>query len=611
MIKAPYNFVPLAKKVVFPEWASQISIDRPFEDGISGTINVKYTAQTPVFIGNGQKNKKSPISNYISANKKYAIPGSSLRGMLRNVIEIASFGKFNRVSNAALSLRDLHNPLYTKKFTNKDEGVFVALSKAAWLDKNEESNEWILSPVEYHRVETSLVDKRYDQKLNNPKAEERISGIRKRVRVFFIATKTRVYEHHYEKRFHDNIRLKYSKVEDFMFEQFTNSKSGYIVLTGVCGSKHMDFIFDEKNNVEQPIVIEDRIINDFDDINIPDSKNQKEGIKLREKLHEYKDNGYPGIPVFYLLDKEGKLESFGLSQMYKLPYKNSLHDAINNSSADNFSDKLDFAECIFGKIKDNDPKKKPSEGNISLRGRVQFEDAVSNNARLESTPVSIILNTPKPTYYPNYIKQDKSKGEYQTLMDDDVELRGWKRYPVKEVIRGSGGPVKLASGFIPLIKGTVFEGKIHFHNLKQEELGALIWAITWGGNTTLSHSVGMGKPYGYGQVKTEISSLSYLKNNSENNKYIQSTVEDIKNWWNSFENYMKEAIPNWKETDQLKELLAMADAENAKRNEWKENLSYMNLGRNSYENEFIAAKKSKSFLAPYSEESIEKKVKGK
>ena len=93
MIKAPYNFVPLAQKVVFPEWASQISIDRPFEDGISGTIDVEYTSQTPVFIGNGKNKENGCADNYKAANGKYAIPGSTLRGMLRNVIEIASFGK--------------------------------------------------------------------------------------------------------------------------------------------------------------------------------------------------------------------------------------------------------------------------------------------------------------------------------------------------------------------------------------------------------------------------------------------------------------------------------------------------------------------------------------
>nr|MCR5290525.1 hypothetical protein [Treponema sp.] len=155
MIKAPYNFVPLAQKVVFPEWASNISIDRPFEDGISGTIDVKYTAKTPIFIGNGKKDNNDYLENYKAANGKYAIPGSSLRGMLRNVIEIASFGKFNRVSDAALSVRDLTNAakeLYRNHFTNKS-------IKGGWLDF--ENDVWVVYPVSYYRAEDSDIENCY------------------------------------------------------------------------------------------------------------------------------------------------------------------------------------------------------------------------------------------------------------------------------------------------------------------------------------------------------------------------------------------------------------------------------------------------------------------
>ena len=46
-IKAPFNFVPLSDKIFFPEWADQISQDIPFSDGLSGTIELKITAETP------------------------------------------------------------------------------------------------------------------------------------------------------------------------------------------------------------------------------------------------------------------------------------------------------------------------------------------------------------------------------------------------------------------------------------------------------------------------------------------------------------------------------------------------------------------------------------
>jgi len=40
MITAPFNFVPLNKKVFFPDWAEKVSHDIPFSDGESGVIDI-------------------------------------------------------------------------------------------------------------------------------------------------------------------------------------------------------------------------------------------------------------------------------------------------------------------------------------------------------------------------------------------------------------------------------------------------------------------------------------------------------------------------------------------------------------------------------------------
>ena len=98
-MKAPFNFVPLNNKVFFPDWASQISHDIPFEDGESGTIELELTAMTPIFVRNGhtQKDADEKNENYTSFSKdtdgRYFIPATSIKGMIRNVLEIMSFGK--------------------------------------------------------------------------------------------------------------------------------------------------------------------------------------------------------------------------------------------------------------------------------------------------------------------------------------------------------------------------------------------------------------------------------------------------------------------------------------------------------------------------------------
>lgn len=582
MIKAPYNFVPLAQKVVFPEWGSQISIDSPFEDGISGTINVRYTAQTPVFVGNG-KNDNGNIDNYKAANGKFAIPGSSLRGMFRNVIEIASFGKFNRVSDAALSVRDLTNAakkLYRSHFTNKS-------IKGGWLIF--ENAGWVVYPVGYKRIEDSDIEKYYElesgaltkREDSNDRMKKLHNDIRNKVAVFFSAGETKV-----------------SRIKE---TEYPSSEKGFIVLTGnPGGKKHLDFVFEDKG--KQKITVDYATILQFKQTNAPKASDQKKGLDLAKKLNDCKTIGYPGIPVFYLPDSNGNPESLGLSMMYRLPYKNSLHDAVRNSPEDNFSDKLDFAECMFGKIENTKTEK--SNYNFSLRGRVQLEDAVTNSVAL-AQKFDIILSNPKPSFYPNYIQQDSRNQEYKTLMDNDVLLRGWKRYPVRNktnIVKPNQEQEKQTSHFSPLQKGTAFEGKIHFHNLKKEELGLLLWAIAWGNDKNLSHAVGMGKSCGFGQIRAEISSMSYLNNDSSENKYRTASIDEINSWIRTFESYMEGKVVGWKNCQQLKELKAMANPNNAERPKW--DLAHMVLELKG-KNEFVEAKKGLCFLSAYSEENQE------
>jgi len=70
-IKAPFNFVPLSDKVFFPDWADKISHDIPFEDGVSGTIELTLTAKTPIFVRNGhtQADAGEKNDNYKSFSK--------------------------------------------------------------------------------------------------------------------------------------------------------------------------------------------------------------------------------------------------------------------------------------------------------------------------------------------------------------------------------------------------------------------------------------------------------------------------------------------------------------------------------------------------------------
>lgn len=106
-ITAPYNFVPLSRFVYFPEWHAAVSHDLPFDDGVSGVLSFTVTARTPMLVGGDRKRGDHTVHPFLLPDGRYAIPGSSLNGMIRSVIEIAAFGKFIRVDDRRLGVRDL------------------------------------------------------------------------------------------------------------------------------------------------------------------------------------------------------------------------------------------------------------------------------------------------------------------------------------------------------------------------------------------------------------------------------------------------------------------------------------------------------------------------
>lgn len=54
-------------------------------------------------------------------------------------------------------------------------------------------------------------------------------------------------------------------------------------------------------------------------------------------------------------------------------------------------------------------------------------------------------------------------------------------------------------------KGTTFSGTIRFKNLKEDELGLLLWSLLL--NDGCYQSIGMGKPYGFGRMSVKLDNL--------------------------------------------------------------------------------------------------------
>ena len=562
MITAPYNFVPLNKEVFYPSWADDVSHDVPFEDGESGEIAITITAKTSIFIRNhsNDRDKQSKefchFINDIGA-KEYFIPGSSLKGMIRSVLEIMSFSKIQIDED---KYKDIFG---VRDMTNQKQLVGGANGCGFLIKKDDEY--YIEDCGKILTISHFDLQKQYNNIKKLDSAKEK-----------------------YEKFGINEIKFEsYTKMMDVRGKQIPktmaklnndSSKIGTLVFTGNIGNKKHEFVFKTNGNI---LTLDKKIYKNFVKVYF-ENEDSIDGQFWKSKFK--KENK---IPIFYIKEND-KIKHIGLTQLFKIAYNKSILDAAKQDTDTN---KIDLAQTIFGFVN--------KDKNEALKGRVQFSNFKSTTQRFEKQ-VDAILGTPNPTYYPNYIRQtdinNNSVNKYITLMDNNAEISGWKRYPLHSTIMPSVGGndnEAVKTHFIPLDSETKFKGKLRFHNLKKAEIGALISAITFHGQSEKClHNIGMAKSLGYGKIDIKIEEKE-LKFNQ-------------KDYLDEFENIISKEIPNWKNSPQLRELFAMANINTKSNND----LSYQLLEnpnpkyeldkRNPEKNDFTGAKKVKEYLLPYS-----------
>lgn len=542
MITAPYNFVPLNDKIFYPPWASEGALknihDVPFEDGESGAIELEITTKSPIFI----KDSKNPseFCYFINENggKEYYIPATSIKGMIRNVLEIMSFSKI-RIDEGKhkkhLSVRDMTD---RKNLVGQADGC-------GFLVKNDNG----------YMIE-DCADIRTISLYGNPsyKDIEKLETAEKKYKKFGLLKEINFTP--------DNKKStnKFGKVIIIKRALFdTKGQRGILVFTGKIDNKKHEFIFAKNGN---KIQLDKSVFEDFKKVYFDD----EESIDGQFWKKQF-DKGMP-VPIFYNKNKT----AIGLTQLFKLAYKKTIFEAAKQASND---EKLDLAETIFGTVR----------GDRALKGRVYFSHFKSSIERFEAKKEGV-FGTPNPSYYPNYLEQQG--GIYTTLMSEDAKIRGYKRYPLHEGVEklsiGNGNKDMIVE-FKPLPVSSIFKGKIAFHNLKKIEIGALISAITFHGRSDkCMHNIGFAKPYGYGKIDIKLT-LNGLEYNQD--EYLKE-----------FEKQMNEFMPNWLNTKQLTELCAMASVKYKQANY----LRYQKLGdsKKGEKNEFILAKNTKEILWPYS-----------
>lgn len=579
-ITSPYGFVPLSEKVVFPEWGPLASQDWPFEDGLSGVLDIEIEAHSPIFVRGSERTNEF----FTAPDGTFGIPGSTLRGLFRNTLEIATFGEFDRVDDRRYGVRDLQN--------RHVYGDHMAAVNAGWLTRTKE-DKIVIEVCDFAKIEYAFL-----QDLAKARGIERFNPGRKqsspdKYRAWQnkgqpvglnVDIKVKSLRHAPQDR---RLVSQYGQVEGV-----AGNTNGTLVFTGQPSKydprnsnkgrgsgnpKHHDFVF--YGDTKMVVEVSPSQFEDFEFIHSDGGEQHRLTGRIRpnpEWRYWQEQSGWdtdaPGrVPVFFLLNEQGDLRAFGLAMMFRLAYKFSVRDAASQ----NLSGKreLDFVQTLFGNVHDDDKRKRQRHKEVdALKGRVSFGFARALEEPQPMREVEVVLGSPKASYYPNYIEQnieegpgkappmvkdkDKRVPRYTTYMDKNARVRGWKRYrPIQnhQTItppRPQADISRVATRFRPLPAGTKFKASLRVHNVKPEELGALLWALDYGGDSVAFHKIGMARPLGYGTIRMRVVN-SQIWN-------MAATLVDPKSYIPRFIAWMDSQVPGWKDTDQIKELVALA-----------------------------------------------------
>ncbi len=544
--KAPYNFVPLNNTVVEAEQIPDF--DKYHSNSCTGYIDIELKTLTPLYIRNSDKDKNKE-SDFFNVNGKYMIPGSSLRGMIRTMVEIMSFGKFVFCNNQRLYYRGLADLTNLRiEYQNKIKTIV----NAGYLTYDKESREYKIIPAEEKNGKTFET---------------------------FVDTS---YEFYYEKQNDGSWKVWSGKFTD---------------------KKKKNWIIYKPDENKYPFKIDSEDIKNYENDknrNIPFNllvvaKNKKLKIKNKEVIF---DNG---VPIFYTeyIDASGiEHIAFGHTRYFRLPYEKTIGEHIPKQLKDEII--TDLAEAIFGK-------------ETKWASRVFFEDAIlddPSNAFYKTTSPKI-LSGPKPTTFQHYLEQPENADRNNlNHWNSNTNIRGNKLYWHRKTSHDSNETYSWNEGSIkkdtqhttirPIKEQRTFTGRIRFENLSEVELGSLLSALDL--PEGCAHKLGMGKPLGLGSVKISIINLflsdrenHYKKLFEDNNWFLpekqNKTVDGFKN---SFEKYVLEKLDQsdksnaktlW-EIPRMMELRKLLNWSNTQNPDWDEKTRYMEIKTSIKGNEF-------------------------
>ncbi|MBK8989902.1 MAG: TIGR03986 family CRISPR-associated RAMP protein [Chloroflexi bacterium] len=545
--RAPYNFIPLTDKVVRISPDTIPDQDTFQEDSLTGWIDCEIETMAPTHIRGmmmeamfrdqglkkpdeltlAEKETRAPFfsssDGKVEGQLQPIIPGSSLRGMIRQLVEVLGYGRIRWVADqpkmffravAASKFDPLREPY------NDLIGRFSKNVRAGYLLYDDQNNEpydgWYILPArEWPTGETYIRIK--DKAIQSLGLEGYIGFNDENYRPQIQAVSFEPETKHGKRGLY--VQINALGARDAYRIKGNLVCAGNMLEAGDVGKtrspRARQALMLLPDSKKQPVKIPPQTVRDYLD---------SLTTFQREQLIDWSsDQGCLGHlkPVFYILDR-GDVMAFGHSPNFRVPAL--VEDENGNKRAATPYDFVseehkgrqnpDLADALFGWVEEADG---PAG---SRAGRVFFSDAHFKNAKdgvWMQMVTPHVLASPKPNTFQHYLVQDKSQGHDPDRNDQlayygsdltTTQIRGVKHYwhrghqpEIRATVKEKEHESQLTR-IIPLKPGIIFTCRIRFENLKPEELGLLWWALalpTEDGRT-FCHKIGMGKPLGMGGV---------------------------------------------------------------------------------------------------------------
>lgn len=555
---SPYRFVELNDTVVKAEDKPVLHKPRR-PGGFTGRISVEWAVETPMLIGKeGTDGMSRPLR---LPDGRYAIPGATLRGMMRASAEIVAGARLSQINgHHRYGLRDFTHPKFrTSEGSNVgDQSLLRAENvKAGWLRCSRDGKQaWIMPCGKWSRIDHARLQKLIGGVSDSNYLHWRHNWLRKDLlerynAIGALQIKDNKGFVHFKSLPAWNFIVPNGVEANALAIPSADGQSGHLVFSNKSPSPiSLEKLEEEENSPPRPGKQKKHEYVFFDSPNAqwlevdPAAWNQFWLINTKPARRDRVPDGSLGllwstlergdkVPVFYVeQDFKGKKSlQLGLTRFFKIAHEHSVRNLLDKEAgephaqpANPASFKPDLVESLFGHVLEADDFSPPGPKgqSVACKGRVAFGFAYLDDPEEveETKPIRTVMGAPRASFAPFYLA-----GRIKDYSHPDARLAGRKRYvprfrqqdlvsaPARlakslehqvDRLRLSEEKFKKIGSTLHLLRHKrdggkmIFRSDIRVRNVTAVELGLLLWVLTHGGDPAKPYRHQIGRAKPFG-----------------------------------------------------------------------------------------------------------------